>query len=255
MNVFFLGCHIKKIFNVSCDYNVTNAFYTVSTIGHTMCYLTKRGMIDMKKKLGLIGAAILLIALVFQGTLAVFQESTNVNTKLKAAQLGVSIVLNDDTTKEAASHITFDNALPGANIKHDLKVRNTKNEDVYVRVTMTKYWENENGEKLVDADAKLIQLMSQWNDWIVVDDAANSNNEVMYFYYKKPLASQGISTSFLEQIICSNELSDKAYSQYQIKVDVEVDAIQTIGAEDAILSEWGMYASFDANGNIVSMDE
>lgn len=217
--------------------------------------LMKRGMIDMKKKIGLIAVAVLLIALVYQGTMAVFQGSTNVKTKLNTASLGVSIVQNDDVTNEAKDHITFDNALPGANINHDLKVRNTKNEDVYVRVTLTKYWEDKNNEKLVEANAKMIELVSQWNDWIVVDDGANSNNEVMYFYYKKPLKTNEISTSFLESIICSKELNDKAYANYQIKVDVEVDAIQSIGAEDAILSEWGMFASFDGNGNIVSMDE
>ena len=212
-------------------------------------------MIDMKKKLGLIGVAILLIALVYQGTMAIFQESTKVNTKLNAASLGVSIVQNDDISKEANTHITFDNALPGAQIKHDLKVRNTKKEDVYVRVTMSKYWENQDGKKLVDADAKLIQLLSGWNDWFVIDDSENSNNEVMYFYYKKPLSTNTMSTSFLEQIICSSELKDQSYAQYKIKVDVEVDAVQRVGAEDAILSEWGMFASFDDNGNMISIEE
>lgn len=209
----------------------------------------------MKKKLSLIGLAIILLALVYQGTMAVIQESTNVNTKMNAASLGIAIVTNDQSKDEDNDKITFENALPGKMINHNLKVENTKNKDVYVRVTLTKYWEDKNGKKVVEADARFIELLGTYNDWIVIDDSANSNNEVMYFYYKKPLKSKSISSSFLEKIKCSSSLEDQKYSQYQMKVDVEVDAIQTVGAQDAILSEWGMDVTFDNNKNIVSVEE
>lgn len=209
----------------------------------------------MKKKIGIIGLALLLITLVYQGTMAVMQESTNVNSKMSAAKLGVAIVQNDAFGKDAEKEVTFDKVMPGATVEHDLKVENTKDKDVYIRVTLTKYWVDEKGKKQTSADAALINTLSNWTDWIVVDDAENSNNEVMYFYYKKPVKANEATTSFLRQVQCSTKIEDNIYAKYSIKLDVDVEAVQTVGAKDAILSEWGMNVTIDENNNIVSVEE
>lgn len=209
----------------------------------------------MKRKLTIAMLAILLVSLVYQGTMAVMQEVTNVDAKMNAATLGITIVQNDDISKEASEHITFENALPGSVLKQNLKVHNSQDKDVYIRVTMSKYWTDANNEKLVNADAKLIELLAEWNDWIVIDDGANSNNEMMYFYYKKPLLPSQTTPAFIDSIRCSSDLKNDEYADYQMKVDIEVDAIQTVGAQDAILSEWGMNVDFDENGSILAIEE
>lgn len=208
----------------------------------------------MKKKLSLIGLSLVLITLVYQGTMAVIQESTNIDTKMSAAKLGVSIVQNNEIGKEAKKGVTFENILPGANIAHDLKVENTKDKDVYVRVTLTKYWEDENKKKLVNADAKWIELLTGEGNWMMVE-AGNTNDEMMYFYYTKPVKAKEITTSFLKEIKCSTALKDQSYANYQMKIEVEVEAIQTVGAKDAILSEWGMEVEIDENQQITSIIE
>ena len=45
------------------------------------------------------------------------------------------------------------------------------------------------------------------------------------------------------------------YSGLSSQITFDVDAIQTTAGDDAILAEWGMEATIDANGNITKIEE
>ena len=47
---------------------------------------------------------------------------------------------------------------------------------------------------------------------------------------------------------------DNSYTDLGIGLDVEVDAVQAFAAQDAMLSEWGVWAEIDG-GHIVSVEE
>ena len=40
-----------------------------------------------------------------------------------------------------------------------------------------------------------------------------------------------------------------------VGLDIEADAVQTVAAKDAILSEWGVLATIDGNGVITAVEE
>lgn len=214
----------------------------------------------MKKKITLgIALALLLVAVVYQGTVANFNKTGNVNTQISAAKLGIQLVSNGENGQLEIAKDTyqFENAMPGATIDRQIKVNNTKDREVYVRVIVTRFWNDENGNKLPDGHAEFIKIISsQLQDWIIIDNSENSNGEEVVFYYKKILQPNTTTSAFLDSIkLDEEELKDSTYSKYHASIKVEANAIQKVGAKDAMLSEWGIDVEFDNTGNITNVVE
>lgn len=217
-----------------------------------------RGNDRMKKILMVITAAVLLTALVYQGSMAFFHSETQVGAKISAGNLGIDLVENTESTNATKTDKGFQitAAMPGDEIKNAVYVKNVKDNTLYVRVTATKFWEDENGNKLPDADASLIKFKTNdLQDWIIIDDAENSNSEVVYFYYKKPIKSDTSSSNLIDSVIIDPRLEDKQYTNYRINLSFDAEAVQSYQGKDAILSEWGAEIVTDANGNIVSVED
>lgn len=210
------------------------------------------------KKIGmLVITAAMLMILVYQGSMAFLHSETELNTKISAGNLGIQLIENIQTSNvqkaEKGYHIT---SMPGAEIKDEVYIKNVKDHSLYVRVTASKHWEDADGNKLVDADASLITLQSEnANDWIIIDDAENSNHELVYFYYKKPLNADESSSHMIDKIMINKNLKDQAYSKYRIKLNFEAEAIQSIAGKEAALAEWGIEMNTDKDGNIVSIED
>ena len=93
------------------------------------------------------------------------------------------------------------------------------------------------------------------NDWIV--DESDHNSEVVYCYYRKPVLANESTSHVVDHIQIANLTNEdqNLYSTLQVKVDVEVDAIQRVAAQDAMLAEWGLDVSFDNTGMIQEIVE
>lgn len=213
----------------------------------------------MKKKVGLLTfASGLLVASIIGGSLAYFRADEDARNSISAGNLGVDLVVGETDDSMFFEHDGFlvTGALPGDVFKYPIQAYNSGDFDSYVRITLTKFWEDQNGEKNFDADASLIELVNlDSENWII--DNSDENNEVVYCYYKYPLASKETSDNVLDQIKIGNigSKDQNLYSNLQVNVDVEVDAIQKAAAKDAILAEWGLEVSFDENGTLVSVEE
>lgn len=213
----------------------------------------------MKKKVGLLTVASgLLVVSIVGGSLAYFRADGDARNTISAGNLGVDLVVEDKDNSMVYEDNGFvvAGALPGDAYDYPVQAYNNGDFDSYVRITLTKYWEDQNGEKNFDADSSLIELINLDSENWIVDDS-DENNEVVYCYYKHPLSSKEASSNVIDQIKVGNiESKDQnLYSNLQIKVDVEVDAIQKAAAEDAILAEWGLDVSFDEGGTMVSVEE
>ena len=212
----------------------------------------------MKKILMVAGTAVLLIFLVYQGSIAFFHAETQVGAKVSAGNLGIQLIENSDDKRAVKNgdEYQFLSVMPGDEIANTVHVENVKEHTLYVRVTATKYWEDKNGNKLPDADASLITLQTKDPaNWIIKDDAANSNSEVVYFYYKLPMKSGTSTTNLMDAIQISTNLKDVNYSDYQVNLSFEAEAVQSISGTDAVLSEWGADMVLDKDGTIVSIDD
>lgn len=133
-----------------------------------------------------------------------------------------------------------------------------------MRVSVNRYWVDEDGNKATDLLPKLIEL--GWSDsgWVTatgtVLSKADMNKEQTVFYSKNPLAV-GDSLTFATTLRINPDILGAAkvdkvdkgqhgdvyyvttyydYDNHKFAIDVEVASVQTHNAADAIKSAWGV---------------
>ena len=157
----------------------------------------------------------------------------------------------------------------GKKYQEDLKVRNTGTINEYVRVSIYKYWLDEDGKKLRDLSPDLIDLnlVNLGTDWILDQEASTEERTVLY--YNRLLHSEGETASFADSLTIDDSIAKKVsqetettgnyttitttydYDGVSFRVEVEVDAVQEHNAEDAVWSAWGRRVT--VNDGILSL--
>ena len=146
----------------------------------------------------------------------------------------------------------------------ELAVQNTGEIDQYVRVTIYKWWEDASGKQRNVYPGYINLKLTLEDGW--VEDQSASTEERTVLYYTKPLA-RGESVIFAEEFSIAQDVMSivrqdgnggtvHAYEGLTACVDVDVDAVQTHNAEDAILSAWGVRvggSGKDENGALKSL--
>lgn len=230
----------------------------------------KKFMFSPKGTLVAFGAAmaLLLLSSVGGARAALQYYSDNHVTEINTEYIGVRLVeeggvrvesvsSTSDQLNEGERELHLPNIKNGNNEKakvgeryiENLRVENSGEIDQYVRVTVYKYWEK-NGVKQKDLKPEYIEL-GLAKGWVAdTDPGASTEERTVYYYTPGPLAAgsneKSNSADFVNSIRINPEVSrtvnsDGTYS-YQgcnFKIEVEVDAVQTHNAEDAILSAWG----------------
>ena len=190
-------------------------------------------------------AVMFIAAVAVGGSIAFFRTEKDANSPISSTNLGIEIMEGPQALQEG--ELVLDKVSPGDEIQRPLYVENVKDSSSYIRVTLTKFWQDENGEKLPEKDAKEIIINALGEDWII--DDSDQNGEVVYMYYCLPVASQEATTNFLDSIKISEDgkALDNSYAGLSAVVDVEVDAIQQYAAQEAILAEWGLDVEFNGD--------
>lgn len=203
----------------------------------------------MKRKASFLGLATCVLAVsIIGGSIAYFRTETEGVNTISAGNLGIDLMLGQDADEHVINHgLVLNKAVSGSEYAYPLYAENNGDYDSYIRVTLTRYWQNQDGDKVFDKDASLIQLVTNNEDDWIIDDT-DENKEVVYMYYRKPIKSGEDTKNAMDTIKIGNIGND--YTNLQAKVDVEIDAIQKAAAADAILAEWGMDVSFNEDGTI-----
>lgn len=147
--------------------------------------------------------------------------------------------------------------LPGKTYPEVLAVRNTADINEYVRVSVFKYWLDENGNKFADMNSDWIELgFVTDGDWSI--DQGSSTEERTVLYYAKPVAPGKETTEFLESVTINDVILTKVsqstsvqnnvtvikttfiYNGKQFCIEVLVDGVQDHNADQAKLSAWGV---------------
>lgn len=212
----------------------------------------------MKKLVGILVVGLLFVTLIAQGSVAYFHEETSFSNRISAGNLGIDLIeASDDENAVFKEHgYEFSQTMPGAKLDRRVWVENTKDKTLYVRVRVKRAWYNAQNEKQVDLDASLISIITEdTSNWIILDDGANSNQEELYFYYKKPLAKGEATDHIMDSFEISNQISNGEYQDVHAEIMFEADAIQENAAADAILNEWGMDVEIAADGTITEILE
>lgn len=146
----------------------------------------------------------------------------------------------------------------GKQYAETLSVANSGTIDQYVRVRIYKYWMKEDGStKETSLSPDLIRLnLVNSGQWINPNPDAE-DQECTELYYKGVLPAGSTTAAFADGIVIDSKIAKEVevtqdgnvitttykYDGVQFHVDVEVDAVQTHNAQDAIRSAWGVDAA------------
>lgn len=242
--------------------------------------MKKKRSFKIKPTVLLVAAAVLLMLSAVgstQAALTYYSETYTAGTTLY--HIGVTLVENDrdiswrDYIAEAEWHeytgklleymLEEDEELVlGKRYDETLTVRNTGGIDTYVRVTLTKSWQDENDVKNTTLSPELIDLniIAGNNDWIIDESASTPERTVLY--YTKILPVGETTPAFTDTLRIDPSIGRKVtevvetetengkeyktitytyeYDGYTFEIQADVDAVQTHNVVDAIKSAWGV---------------
>ena len=150
----------------------------------------------------------------------------------------------------------------GKDYEEKLSVQNSGSIDNYVRVTLRKSWQDEEGKK-TELSPELIELeVLEGNGWVIDESASTEERTVLYYTNVLPVGAE--TPAFTESISINPMVGTKViktvegdvvtyeheYNGYKFVVEADVDAVQTHNAADAIKSAWGVDVSVSANGSL-----
>ena len=232
----------------------------------------KKKSFPKKPALVLTAAALLLVGSTVGSTRAALTYySENYSAQMNMQSIGVSLLENDKvvSSRDYVSNNEWkgtsegelltdllgkdDTFTPGKKYNEAISVKNSGTIDTFVRVIITKSWQDEKGNKNTNLSPDLIELnFLTDNGWQVAD--AQSTRERTVLYYTKAVAA-GDTTPALSDTLridpkiateVEKTVKDKTitytykYNGYTFHIDAEVDAVQTHNAKDAIKSAWGV---------------
>lgn len=231
----------------------------------------KKKSFPVKPVLLLSAAALLLLGSTIGSTRAALTYySDNYSAQVNMSSIGVTLLENG----EAVSHRNYANngswdaaedakllenmlgedkkLIPGKKYDEALSVRNSGNIDTFVRVIITKSWQDENG-KATNLSPDLIELnLTNSNVW--VEAATESSPERMVLYYTQALPAGADTPELSDTVRIDDEIAKMVskvvdgntiryvydYNGYTFNLDAEVNAVQTHNAQEAIKSAWGV---------------
>ena len=212
--------------------------------------------------------------------------SENYSAQMNMQSIGVSLVEND-TVVSSRDYVSDDqwegttegtllaNMLgedetftPGKRYDEAISVKNSGNIDTFVRVILTKSWQDAEGKKNTSLSPDLIELnFLTDNGWVIAEDQSTPERTVLYYTKALPV---GESTTALSDTIRVNEAIAQdvtktvegntirytyKYDGYSFHVNAEVDAVQTHNAQEAIKSAWGVDVSVNDDETVMSLQQ
>ena len=239
----------------------------------------KKKSFPKKPALVLTAAALLLVGSTVGSTRAALTYySENYSAQMNMQSIGVSLLENDKVVsnrdyvsnnewKGTSEGTLLTNLLgkdetftPGKKYNEAISVKNSGTIDTFVRVIITKSWQDEEGKKNTTLSPDLIELnFLTDNGWEIAKDQSEQSDqskERTVLYYTKALKA-GKPTPALSDTLRINpsiasdvkqNVSEDGktityiykYNGYTFHIDAEVDAVQTHNAKDAIKSAWGV---------------
>lgn len=199
-------------------------------------------------------------------------ENTGVRLAVGGNSIGVTLVENGEDisyrnyegakTGEVLKRMINEGetVILGNNYLEQMSIKNSGDMDQYVRVKITKDWRKA-GEIQIKQDPETIDF-DFGDDWIV--DEKNG-----WLYYTKPILMGETSSPFVKSLKIKDEIknvidytetkneenatvitSTRRYHDSDFKIAIEVNAIQSHNAEEAIQETWGGSVKIDENGTL-----
>lgn len=201
---------------------------------------------------------VLAAGLLLTGTIGGVRAAPLLQSDAFQAQIqltNIGAALTENGTAVAGDDALLTNLVPqgetftiGKTYDEALAVTNTGDIDVYVRVTVYKYWTDSDG-KAVDLKPELIILnFPEGSGWVIDENASTDERTVLY--YTAPVAPGASTPSFVDTLTISSNVSTEItredngshsydYGEVSFHVEAVADAVQEHNGEAATRSAWG----------------
>lgn len=239
----------------------------------------KKKSFPKKPALVLTAAALLLVGSTVGSTRAALTYySENYSAQMNMQSIGVSLLENDKVVSsrdyvsnnewKGTSQGTLltdllgkdETFTPGKKYNEAISVKNSGTIDTFVRVIITKSWQDEEGKKNTTLSPDLIELnFLTDNGWEIAKDQSEQSEqykERTVLYYTKALEAGKPTPALSDTLRINPSIASDVeqnvskdgktitytykYNGYTFHIDAEVDAVQTHNAKDAIKSAWGV---------------
>ncbi len=224
-----------------------------------------------------LGAFILAVALLGFSSIggaraALAYYSENYVSRVQMQNIGVTLLENGSAVSSRdygdtadgnwteTSGALLENMIPegeefklGKTYPEELAVQNSGSISEYVRVSIYKYWKDENGAKMPNLSPDLIDLHLTGNGWLEDTEAKTAERTVLY--YSSVLGAGQTSSLFADTLTVDGAVATKVkqvpsedgktitavyeYDGVEFCVEAKVDAVQEHNGQDAIWSAWG----------------
>lgn len=152
--------------------------------------------------------------------------------------------------------------------QEELKLANSGTINEYVRVTITRYWLDDEGNRTTSLKPDLIELnfVNVGSSWI--EDTAAETDERSVFYYSSLLRSGAETDLITDTVTINNEVAKYVtqtrtgnkivttydYDGYQFCLEATADAVQEHNAQDAATSAWGRPVTIDEAAGTLTLN-
>lgn len=248
---------------------------------------TKKSKKSFPKKTALLltASGLLLIGSTVGSTRAALTYySENYSAQMNMSKIGVTLLENGEAVshRDYADNGTWDvtgegklleNMLgkdgkftPGKKYDEALSVQNSGDIDTFVRVIVTKNWQDKDGVADTALNPDWIELnVPDGTGWI--KSQAEETKERSVFYYTSAVKPGEETAALSDSIRINSEIAQKVtkvvdgntikyeydYNGYTFTVGAEVDAVQTHNAKEAIKSAWGVDVNVSGDEASISL--
>ena len=210
--------------------------------------------------------------------------SENYSAQMNMQSIGVSLVENDavvssrDYVSDNECSVSTEGTLlanmlgedekftPGKRYNEAISVKNSGNIDTFVRVILTRSWQDAEGKKNTSLSPDLIELNYLTdNGWVIAENQSTPERTVLYYTKALPVGettpalsdtirvNESIAQDVTKQVDGNTIRYTYKYDGYSFHVDAEVDAVQTHNAQEAIKSAWGVDVSVNDDETVMSL--
>ena len=188
----------------------------------------------MKKKILLVAAVVMCLAIATAGTLAYFTSEDTAHNVITSGDVNIELV--EQTKKEDGTLVEFPEegikgVMPGTSASKIVQVKNTGDNDAWVRLKMEVTITGEDGSDLSDEGIKYVHIYGTSGEWKLNWDDRN-------FYYEKVLAPGETTEPVMEEVRFSAEMGN-AYQNCTANVVISAQAVQTANNGDTVMEAAG----------------
>lgn len=207
-------------------------------------------------------------------------------SRVEMEDIGISLLENGEIVSyrnyNSAADGTWDQLVPGTLLsgipdlpifgepyEEVLQVQNTGTINEYVRVTITRYWLDAEGNKLTNLSPELIGLTFANLDSAWIRDTTADTPERVVLYYNRLLrAGDEPTVPFVTNVTISNAMAASVHAEIngtdvhtvydfdgvQFVLDVRTDGVQEHNAQEAIKSAWGRNVVIDSAAGTLALE-